>query len=232
MDFDGVKQPALIPHLPTFSIPISLFTLTSPTLGLLLVFRTNACYARWDDSRKIWGDIITPCPRPRPRPRPRPKAHRAIAPANGNGEVELRPPIDDTGYTTATPATAAARVTAVSIVPLSGAPLPHTRGDDMYAQHPEHRIPDERGSRAISAPCAACPLLRPPRCIELLHQTADARNRTCRAQVLRHARCTTSKMRVKPRRVGTAFSQVPAAAGSARLRAQFQMSSERDCKEC
>ena len=70
MDFDGVKQPALIPHLPTFSIPISLFTLTSPTLGLLLVFRTNACYARWDDSRKIWGDIITPCPRPRPCPRP------------------------------------------------------------------------------------------------------------------------------------------------------------------
>ena len=61
VDFDNVKQPALIPHLPTFSIPISLFTLTSPTLGLLLVFRTNACYARWDDSRKIWGDIINKC---------------------------------------------------------------------------------------------------------------------------------------------------------------------------
>jgi predicted membrane chloride channel (bestrophin family) len=61
VDFDNVKQPPLIPHLPTFSIPISLFTLTSPTLGLLLVFRTNACYARWDDSRKVWGDIINKC---------------------------------------------------------------------------------------------------------------------------------------------------------------------------
>ena len=59
----------------------------------------------------------------------------------------------------------------------------------------------KRGSRAISAPCAACPVLRPQRCIKLLHQTADARNRTWRAQVLRHARCTTSKMRVKPRHV-------------------------------
>jgi predicted membrane chloride channel (bestrophin family) len=61
VDFDNVKQPPIIPHLPTFSIPIALFTLTSPTLGLLLVFRTNACYARWDDSRKIWGDIINKC---------------------------------------------------------------------------------------------------------------------------------------------------------------------------
>jgi len=61
VDFDNVKQPPIIPHLPTFSIPIALFTLTSPTLGLLLVFRTNACYARWDDSRKVWGDIINKC---------------------------------------------------------------------------------------------------------------------------------------------------------------------------
>ena len=22
---------------------------------------TNACYARWDDSRKVWGDIINKC---------------------------------------------------------------------------------------------------------------------------------------------------------------------------
>ena len=25
------------------------------------MFRTNACYARWDDSRKVWGDIINKC---------------------------------------------------------------------------------------------------------------------------------------------------------------------------
>ena len=36
-------------------------TLLSSALGLLLVFRTNACYARWDDSRKVWGDIINKC---------------------------------------------------------------------------------------------------------------------------------------------------------------------------
>ena len=60
-DFDGVKEAALVEHLPTASIPISLFTLTSPSLGLLLVFRTNTCYARWDDARKIWGDIINKC---------------------------------------------------------------------------------------------------------------------------------------------------------------------------
>lgn len=61
MDLEGTKQAALIPHLTQLTIPISLFTLTSPTLGLLLVFRTNACYARWDDSRKLWGDMINKC---------------------------------------------------------------------------------------------------------------------------------------------------------------------------
>ena len=102
-------------------------------------------------SRPAPPAIVVACPLPSP------KAHLAIAPADGIGEVELRPPIDDTGYTTATPATAAARVTAVSIVLLSGAPLPHTRGDDMYAQHPKHRIPEERLSRHL------CTLRRVPR---------------------------------------------------------------------
>jgi predicted membrane chloride channel (bestrophin family) len=61
VDFDNVKQAALIPHIPGISLPISIFTLTSPSLGLLLVFRTNACYARWDNARKVWGDIINKC---------------------------------------------------------------------------------------------------------------------------------------------------------------------------
>lgn len=34
------------------------FTLTSLTLSLLLVFRTNASYARWADARKIWGGVV------------------------------------------------------------------------------------------------------------------------------------------------------------------------------
>ena len=55
------RRPALIPHLPTLFLPFSIFSLTSGSLGLLLVFRTNAAYARWDDARKVWGSIINNC---------------------------------------------------------------------------------------------------------------------------------------------------------------------------
>jgi predicted membrane chloride channel (bestrophin family) len=34
------------------------FNITSSTLGLLLVFRTNASYGRWDEARKIWGLMV------------------------------------------------------------------------------------------------------------------------------------------------------------------------------
>ena len=44
-DFDLVKHGALIPHLPLLGLPLSFFTLTGSSLGLLLVFRTNAAYA-------------------------------------------------------------------------------------------------------------------------------------------------------------------------------------------
>ena len=60
-DFELTKAPALIPHLPTLFLPFSIFSLTSGSLGLLLVFRTNAAYARWDDARKVWGSIINNC---------------------------------------------------------------------------------------------------------------------------------------------------------------------------
>ena len=60
-DFELVKHPALVQHLPTFFLPFSIFSLTSGSLGLLLVFRTNAAYARWDDARKVWGSIINNC---------------------------------------------------------------------------------------------------------------------------------------------------------------------------
>ena len=39
-DFDNVKHAALIEHLPVLSLPLSFFTLTGSSLGLLLVFRT------------------------------------------------------------------------------------------------------------------------------------------------------------------------------------------------
>jgi putative membrane protein len=38
-----------------FHLPISLMSLSGPTLGLLLVFRTNASYERWDGARKMIG---------------------------------------------------------------------------------------------------------------------------------------------------------------------------------
>jgi len=60
-DFEMVKHAPLVPHLPVLSIPLSFFTLTGSSLGLLLVFRTNAAYARWDDARKQWGSIINQC---------------------------------------------------------------------------------------------------------------------------------------------------------------------------
>ena len=37
------------------------FTLSAPALGLLLVFRTNASYARWNEARQAWGRIVSHC---------------------------------------------------------------------------------------------------------------------------------------------------------------------------
>lgn len=44
-------RPVALPTLP--------FTLSSPALGLLLVFRTNASYARWNEARTTWGKIVS-----------------------------------------------------------------------------------------------------------------------------------------------------------------------------
>ena len=43
--------------LPVIALPILPFTLSSPALGLLLVFRTNAAYTRWMISRDSWSRI-------------------------------------------------------------------------------------------------------------------------------------------------------------------------------
>ena len=58
---DNVKHGAILEHLPVFSVPLSVFSLTAPSLGLLLVFKTNSAYGRWDNARKVWGDIINKC---------------------------------------------------------------------------------------------------------------------------------------------------------------------------
>jgi putative membrane protein len=54
-DFDGVQHEAIIAALPQLTLPLTPFTLLSPSLGLLLVFRTNSSYGRWDEARKFWG---------------------------------------------------------------------------------------------------------------------------------------------------------------------------------
>jgi len=42
-------------YVPGFTLPMQPFTLASGSLGLLLVFRTNTAYQRWDEARKNWG---------------------------------------------------------------------------------------------------------------------------------------------------------------------------------
>lgn len=49
------RLPQSIPILEVASLP---FTLTSSVLSLLLVFRTNSSYNRFDEARKIWGSNV------------------------------------------------------------------------------------------------------------------------------------------------------------------------------
>jgi predicted membrane chloride channel (bestrophin family) len=44
---------------PELSLPALPFTLSSPALGLLLVFRTNASYGRWLEARTLWARIVS-----------------------------------------------------------------------------------------------------------------------------------------------------------------------------
>ena len=48
-----------ISMLPRISLPSLPFQLCSPALGLLLVFKTNASYARWLEARNTWSKIIS-----------------------------------------------------------------------------------------------------------------------------------------------------------------------------
>jgi predicted membrane chloride channel (bestrophin family) len=44
-------------NLPLLTIPTLPFTITSSSLGILLVFRTNAAFARWNEARLQWSHI-------------------------------------------------------------------------------------------------------------------------------------------------------------------------------
>jgi len=56
-DLASVSHPGLLKNtlIPVLTLPLTPFTLSSASLGLLLVFRTNAGYQRWDEARKNWG---------------------------------------------------------------------------------------------------------------------------------------------------------------------------------
>lgn len=57
-DFAGVQQGPLIQGLMMVGLPLDPFTLSSPSLGLLLTFRANNAYKRWDEARKNWGYVV------------------------------------------------------------------------------------------------------------------------------------------------------------------------------
>jgi len=56
-DFSGVQHPGIFHDtgLSVRTLPLAPFSLLSTSLGLLLVFRTNTGYQRWDEARKNWG---------------------------------------------------------------------------------------------------------------------------------------------------------------------------------
>jgi putative membrane protein len=55
--WNGILAPTY--GVPVLCLPAAPFSLSSPALGLLLVFRTNASYQRWLEARMRWGTIIT-----------------------------------------------------------------------------------------------------------------------------------------------------------------------------
>jgi putative membrane protein len=57
MDLVGDVHPGILrgQYTPVLQLPMNPFTLSSSFLGLLLVFRTNKAYQRWDEARKNWG---------------------------------------------------------------------------------------------------------------------------------------------------------------------------------
>lgn len=57
-DFDGYSHPAMFDFLPALTLPLQPFSLSISALALLLTFRTNTSYGRWNEARTAWGKII------------------------------------------------------------------------------------------------------------------------------------------------------------------------------
>ena len=54
----GRKVAGLAPYLPAAELPLAPFNLAAASLGLLLTFRTNVSYQRWNEARTAWGKVI------------------------------------------------------------------------------------------------------------------------------------------------------------------------------
>jgi predicted membrane chloride channel (bestrophin family) len=50
--------PFPVPLVKDFSLPALPFQIAMPALSLLLVFRTNTAYFRWNEARTLWGGIV------------------------------------------------------------------------------------------------------------------------------------------------------------------------------
>lgn len=44
--------------VPLLTASMAFWNLTAPTLGLLITFRFNNGYSRWDEARKLWGSVV------------------------------------------------------------------------------------------------------------------------------------------------------------------------------
>ena len=63
-DFQGVKHAGPLADFwlgGSWSLPSMPFTVAMPALALLLVFRTNTGYARWNEARTLWGGVVNTC---------------------------------------------------------------------------------------------------------------------------------------------------------------------------
>merc|ERR1719160_1889758 len=65
-DFGGVMHPgplnALVgSSIKSLSLPALPFSIAMPALSLLLVFRTNTAYFRWNEARTLWGGVVNIC---------------------------------------------------------------------------------------------------------------------------------------------------------------------------
>ena len=62
-DLSGIHHAAPYPIwlVKDFSLPAFPFSISMGALSLLLVFRTNTAYSRWNEARTLWGGIVNTC---------------------------------------------------------------------------------------------------------------------------------------------------------------------------